>query len=552
MARNDTIAHRKARGAFFTPPEITRFIAAWSVRTPTDMVLEPSCGEAEFLLAAGKRLRELGCGLFAGHNLRGVEMHGPSAAVAQRRLEAANLASRIDVTDFFDLPVEQHFHAVIGNPPYVRYQDFSGAARSKAREAALRHGVRISGLASSWAAFTVYAAEFVAPGGRLGLVLPAELLSVKYAAEVRRFLLRRFRHIRLVMFEELVFPDVQEEIVLLLAEGNGPSSHFEVFQARDLSDLRDMDRAAWIPFVPGREDKWLRALLPTDAISVYEQVAHGAGFERLADWGNTYLGAVTGNNNYFTLSPERVRSIGLKPAELLRISPPGSRHLRGLAFSQRAWHELADADQNVYLFAPRSDPLSKQARAYVTAGEKMAVPKAFKCRTRSPWWRVPLVPIPDLLLTYMDRDRPRLVANRAKVAHLNSLYGVALKRGRRRIGMDLLPIASLNSVTLLGAEIVGRAYGGGMLKLEPREADNLPMPSLRLVEEAADALRSLRPMILRALRGGNQTAATEIVDDVLLTQQTELGRTDLKVLREARSVLFRRRSIRAKGSVPDG
>ncbi len=88
----------------------------------------------------------------------------------------------------------------------MRYEDFSGKARSRSRSAALRAGVILTGLASSWAAFTVHSALFLKPGGRLGLVLPAELLSVNYAAEVRRFLLERFAAVDLVMFTERIFP----------------------------------------------------------------------------------------------------------------------------------------------------------------------------------------------------------------------------------------------------------------------------------------------------------------------------------------------------------
>ena len=122
----------------------------------------------------------------------------------------------------------------MGNPPYVRYQDFSGVARSRSREAALRAGVPLTGLASSWAAFTVHAALFLKTGGRLGLVLPAELLTVNYAAEVRRFLMERFARVRLVLFTERVFPGVLEEVVLLLADGyeQGPADHCELHQVR--------------------------------------------------------------------------------------------------------------------------------------------------------------------------------------------------------------------------------------------------------------------------------------------------------------------------------
>ncbi|MDP9479947.1 MAG: SAM-dependent methyltransferase [Actinomycetota bacterium] len=60
IASSDTPALRKARGAFFTPPELCNFVADWAVRSSSDTVLEPSCGEAAFLLAAGERLRTLG------------------------------------------------------------------------------------------------------------------------------------------------------------------------------------------------------------------------------------------------------------------------------------------------------------------------------------------------------------------------------------------------------------------------------------------------------------------------------------------------------------
>ena len=77
------------------------------------------------------------------------------------------------------------------------------------------------------------------PDGRLGLVLPAELLTTNYAGPVRRYLTERFANVRLIMFDERVFPDVQEEVVLLLADGHatGPGTdHIELARLRDLDD----------------------------------------------------------------------------------------------------------------------------------------------------------------------------------------------------------------------------------------------------------------------------------------------------------------------------
>lgn len=157
-----------------------------------------------------------------------------------------------------------------------------------------------------------------------------------------------------------------------------------------------------------------------------------------------------------------------------------------------------------------------------------------------------MVERPDLLFTYMNHDRPRLATNDANVHFLNSIYGVLLKTERRTIGRELLPAACLNSLTLLGAEIVGRAYGGGLLKHEPKEADLLPVPSLGTLEAVSKKLRDLQPELARALRTSD-AAATILVDAVLLEQHLGLTTEQVKAIRNAREILFRRRVIRGRG-----
>jgi tRNA1(Val) A37 N6-methylase TrmN6 len=550
----DTLARRKERGAFFTPPELADFLVRWALRGPDDAVLEPSCGEAAFLAPAAGRLRELRGGRpVDAEQLRGVDVHAASARAAAALLAERGYRSRIEAADFFDLepPTDEagRFDAVVGNPPYIRYQQFSGEGRAKALRAALACGVRLTRLASSWAAFLVHATRFLKEDGRLGLVLPAELLTVNYAAPVRRFLLENLRSVRLVLFEELVFPGVLEEVVLLLAEGRGRAPSFEVVQARDLGDLPALESTAWSGFSPVGEEKWTPALLHGEVFARYRAAVAGEGFEQLFAFGETYLGAVTGGNRFFALSRAAADAARLAEKDLLRISPPGSKHLRGLAFTAAAWERHAAEGSPCYLFypAPADRRRSRPAERYVAAGERAGVHGAYKCRVRSPWWRVPVVPAPDLFFTYMDHERPRLVANRAGVWHLNSLYGVRLKPKRRRLGLELLPLAALNSVTLLGAEVVGRSYGGGLLKLEPREADRLPVPSAELIERARVRLRKLRAPVEEALERGALHEAVALVDGELLERSLGLGADELADLRRARASLFSRRTARAKG-----
>ena len=160
----------------------------------------------------------------------------------------------------------------------------------------------------------MHAALFLKTGGRLGLVLPAELLTVNYAAEVRRFLMERFARVRLVLFTERVFPGVLEEVVLLLADGygQGPADHCELHQvssAEDLAQSRGRRPAMETP-----DGGWqMDAVADVDgALAAYIAVEAAGDFTTLHEWGETTLGMVTGNNRYFALSPARARELGLR------------------------------------------------------------------------------------------------------------------------------------------------------------------------------------------------------------------------------------------------
>lgn len=543
-ARAEGGGERKARGAFFTPPALADFLAGWAVRGPMDRIIDPSCGEAALLSAAGRRLRALG----GGGAIRGLDLHAPSIDAARALLAADGLDGDLAVADFFDADPTP-FDAVIGNPPYIRYQSFAGEERLKAQRIALAGGVRLGGLANAWAAFVVHASRFLGEGGRLALVLPAVLLSVNYAAPIRRFLLERFSSVKLVLFKERVFPGVIEEVVLLLAEGSRGASGFEVVEVKDLAGLEALAGPSeaqvrpWSPLAQG--GKWTEALVSPEAASVYADLSTGSGFLPLSTWGDTDLGMVTGNNQFFTLTGAEVEALHLSSEEVLRISPPGSRHLRGIAFTDRVFAEMASAGCSVYLFYPDKHSPSDAARRHIETGEQRGVHQAYKCAIRSPWWRVPLVRVPDLFLTYMNHDTPRLVRNEARAAYLNSIHGVTLKPHLREVGADLLPLAMLNSVTMLGAELCGRSYGGGILKVEPKEASRLPMPSPAILAAAGAELRNLGSSLSPHLRDSDLDEVVRGVDDILLTSCSRIGEKEVSALRGARQAMVARRAARS-------
>lgn len=541
----DTADQRKLRGAFFTPPAIASYIAAWAVRSATDRVLEPSTGDAEFLTHAVERLAELGS---STSDVWGCELHEWSATRGAERVEAAGGRPHIEVGDFFDYRSEEPFDAVIGNPPYIRFQDFSGEQRLRARSAALQGGVSLNGLASAWAAFTVHAARQLKAGGRLGFVLPAELLSANYAAPVRRFLFEHFTSVELVLFEERVFPEAETEVVLLLAAGyrEGTTEEAQIRQARNASDLTRLPPAvAWAPSDPSQ--KWAGVTLKASSTTALIKAADDGYFTPLRTWGQTRLGMVTGRNTYFALSPAQVSELGIQARETLPLSPPGSSHLRGLELSKRALTELGAQGKRTRLFYPKA-ATSEGAQSYIEAGMKLGVHKAYKCRVRRTWWQVPLMEPADLLLTYMNADTVRMVTNSARALHLNSVHGVYLHPQYRALGSEFLPLAALNSLTQLSAELTGRAYGGGILKMEPGEAAKWLVPGPEaLTERARASLRAVRPLVGGKLRSGKLADATRLVDDALLIDALAMDRSAVRDARQARQQLANRREARSRG-----
>ena len=535
----DLAAARKARGAFFTSDGITRHLAEWAVRTVTDQVLEPSAGEAAFMVAATRRLRELGADRPVVH---GVEIHGGSAQVAREVVASAGGHAHVRVSDFFLLRSTPSFDAVIGNPPFIRYQDWTGEQRDRARFASLQQGVALTGLASSWASFVVHAAAHLRPGGRLGMVLPAELLSVNYAAPVRRFLLERFASVELVVFDEQVFPDAEADTVLVKADGwrGSPAGRATLRQTRNADTLNDLEQGTfWTP--ANLDDRWQPQQLRTATIDAMARVLSAGAFVPLLEHGKTSLGAVTGGNRYFALSPARAKALGIPIRDRVRISPPGSSHLRGFALTDSALTRLGEAGSSTWLLRPSDRPADATLR-YLEEGARTGVANAYKCRVRKPWWRVPLLAPPDMFLTYMNADTARVTTNSAGVRHLNSVHGVYFHDDVRELALDVLPIASLNSLTMLSAELVGRSYGGGILKIEPREADRWWMPSADVLRAHRSALLELKPHLRRLLHNKNLSDASALVDAVIFAGL--MSETETRAVRSDREDRVRRRTVR--------
>ena len=538
---------RKQRGAFFTPDELANFITSQTVLARGAHVLEPSCGEAVFALSACRRLRALGCDAAeVAVQVTAYELHEQSAHAAAQVLHAQGFENTIRVGDFLKVAPSPVFDAVVGNPPYIRFQSVDANQRKLQQRVAQNVGVKMSALASTWAPFVLHSCAFLRKGGNLGVILPAELLTVNYAAPIRAFLTRSFADVSLYTFDANIFPEVQEEVVILIAHGyrKGSSRSINWFQC---SSLRDMQNKGAVAFVPKDGGKWAAGLASSSSLGVLDSMTKTGRLCKLGAWGSLANGGVTGANSYFTLSSKTLEEFGLRrERDVIALCPPGSKHLRRLTLNDASFLEMERLGMRTWLFCP-IEPLSDEAAAYVDLGCKLQIDERYKCKKRKPWWGVPLPPPPDAFMSYMNSYGPNICTNEVGLPYLNSCHGITFFEGHREMGRAYLPIAALNSATMLSAELCGRSYGGGIQKLEPREAAGLLVPSPESLYNLQDRLDSIMPDVSNALETRDFATAVATVDKVLSSESSFFSNDECgEIAAECERLRIRRRT-RARG-----
>src|SRR6266487_5375944 len=245
--------YQKLRGGYYTPKPLADFLAHWAIQSSDAQVLEPSCGDGVLLQAAMETLLELGVNNSElAHQLHGVEFDPIEAHKSVERINSIMglTAANVHNDDFFaychtHLSDKRYFDAVIGNPPFVRYQNFPEEHRNIAFYLMQRAGLHPTRLTNSWVPFLVASTLLLKDNGRLAMVIPAELLQVNYTSEIRYFLSRYYRSIALITFKKLVFNGIQQEVVLFLGERNGGEhTGIRTIELEGINDLASYDHAA--------------------------------------------------------------------------------------------------------------------------------------------------------------------------------------------------------------------------------------------------------------------------------------------------------------------
>ena len=456
----------KIRGGYYTPGPVAEFLARW-VREAGPRIVEPSCGD-------GRILRELA--KLSGQ-VHGVELVAQEAAKSRdfAPVDAENLFTWLSRAE------AGNWDGVAGNPPYIRFGNWASDQRDPALELMRREGLRPSRLTNAWVPFVVASTVLVRDGGRVGLVLPAELLQVTYAAQLRDFLLCRFCDITLLTFERLVFDGVLQEVVLFCGVAGAGPARIRAVHLSDAEKLASLTETALdvehLPSAPAllhEKEKWTKYFLDPAAIRLLRTLRQSRAMTRLGSVAGVDVGIVTGRNTFFTLTEAQARELGLRPHCVPLVSR--SSQLSGLVYDADCRAGDVAAGHRTWLLNAPPRPTDAALIAHIDAGEAAGVHRGYKCSIRKPWWTTPSLWVPDLFMLRQIHRAPRLTVNAAGATSTDTVHRVRLAPGPKIPDPAALAAVFHNSVTFAFAEIMGRSYGGGILELEPAEAEQLPIP----------------------------------------------------------------------------
>ena len=526
----------KLRGGFYTPNSIANFMLRWGMNGSSDLdILEPSCGDGVFLEELKKSNKQY-------NSLTAIELDELEAQKA-KKIDLENTTIINDDFHAFCNNTSKRFDLVIGNPPYIRYQFFDRQQQVAAEDIFIKAGLTYSKLTNAWVSFVVGASLLLKEeGGKIGFVLPAEVLQVSYAQQLRQFIAHFYNKINIISFEKLVFHNIQQEVVLLLCEKNGSGTHnIEHIELKDASELESLDVARLkspkkrIDF---KSNKWTFYFLEQNEIDFLENIAKHKNIPTIGKYAKVEVGITTGANDFFTVPLSTVEEYDLHHYAKPMVGR--SVQVNSVVLTEEDWIKNKHSKAKAHLLVfPQKQKLNQKNGAvrYIADGENNDIHKGYKTSIREDWFVVPSLKISDALFIRRNNLYPRLIINEAKAYTTDTMHRVFIKP---TTDINAFTVSYYNSLSLAFTEVCGRSHGGGVLELMPNETEKILLPYHK---DNADLLYQIDTLIRNKT---NIEDILKITNQIILKQHYGLSDEEIDLAHNIWKKLSSRRLKRGK------
>lgn len=470
----------KLRGGYYTPADLAEFIARWVGEKAPQMILEPSCGDGAFLAALSSNSST------AESNVMAFELDLKEAQIASRRAKRLGLSAKVNASDFLEWALcqltsnEKRFDAVVGNPPFIRYQYLPTEFQARAQQIFHQLDCRFTKHTNAWVPFILASIALLRPAGRLGMVVPSEIIHITHAQPLRSFLGTECSRLVIIDPEQIWFQNTLQGSVILLAEKRATSGQeleglgIIPVRGREFIKKSPAELFATPKTINGRtiEGKWTKTLLDEHTRELLNELIDHPDIHRFEDLAEVDVGIVTGANKYFFITDKEVERYQLSKYVVPMFGRSG--HCPGVIYDeeQHKANSRKGNPTNLVWFEDASVERDRAVRAYLKVGEEQNLHTRYKCRVRTPWYSVPSVYSTEIGMLKRAHDAPRLVHNKFGAYTTDTAYRIR----SRSIKPEQLVANFFNPLTALSAELEGRHYGGGVLEMVPSEIEQLMIP----------------------------------------------------------------------------
>lgn len=507
-------SEQKLRGAYYTPLKLAEAMVGLFTSEDISSVLEPSCGDGVFLDA----LDNLGM-LQKIKKISAVEIESGEAEKVQVRYKNN---SRVNVyrKDFFDFYNEmqggEKYDLILGNPPYIRYQYLTEKQRENQSNILTSQGMKSNKLINAWVAFMVACVQMLSKSGKIAFVVPAEILQVAYAEDLRLYLTNHLAKITLITFKKLVFPDIEQEVIVFIGEKGQEEKGIRIIEMNTLDDFISLDLSQnGFQKLQHVKEKWTKYFVTVEEMTLIQNIRNDRRFVKFSECGVINIGITTGNNDYFSITEETSREYELESVTLPLIGR--SSHAHGIYFTADDWKSNRKNGKRARLISFPEIPYEEypdKHKEYIMLGEKNNEHAGYKCSIRDRWYIVPSIWIPDAFFLRRNNLYPKFVLNCCDAVSTDTMHRMKFAEG---IEPENILLAYYNSITFAFTEICGRSYGGGVLEILPSEMGNILLPKVNNIDPKC------REFLLRKIdetvrNDGDIETALDIVDEELLVK----------------------------------
>jgi hypothetical protein len=444
-----------------------------------DTLFDPAVGAGAFFRAA----KRVGRGLGLRPVLLGTELDPNALQQAlDAELSPSDLAG-VRIADFLLDPPGRRFKGIVANPPYIRHHRLSPHLKSQLRRLGSEIiGRPLDGRAGIHVYFLLRALQLLAEGGRLAFIMPADTCEGVFAPALWSWITVKYRLESVITFDPGAspFPRVDTNPV--------------VFLIRHAVPVRYVQWARCLVAGGSELTRWVQsgfALPPNEAVvAVNRSLAEGlaTGLSRspqekavvgvtLFEYARVIRGIATGANEFFFLTAQQARDLQI-PDEFLVPAVGRTRDIEGLEINSDTLRNLSSAGRPTLLFSPDGRPIDQfpePVRAYLKYGERIGMDKKVLLAMRKPWYKMEVRAIPPILFAYLGRRNVRFVRNVAGIVPLTGFLCIYPRSTDPEYVEKLWRVLS-DPETVNNLSLVGKSYGDGAVKVEPRALERLPIP----------------------------------------------------------------------------